>query len=361
MKELNILIFDDVERNLKEVQAAIKDQLKNEGTVEAFPLLEAVKVDGDPEPYENALLRELKRREKLPTLIVADRDLSRATNYRGLSEPTIRRVADVLGVPECGYARGESVDATSYLEIGEKREECIRLSLSPPETFARNVIDLANGFRWIEERLPTILNVLKSQQASPAKIMAALLEVPNQAEKLALFAVGDKNRLGEIPRLKDVSGEERIRRLACLLGYWLWDSILFFPGLVVNSIAAASYLDIDPQEFDKPDVRELFSKAVYSGPFAAARGPLWWRANLDAIVGEAGFTNGREFAESDLRRHILPSHCCVDGSTPAGFVCMLSNKPVSSKNSTGKLLWMPRGADLARVSRSMLDDLGPWL
>jgi hypothetical protein len=40
---------------------------------------------------------------------------------------------------------------------------------------------------------------------------------------------------------------------------------------------------------------------------------------------------------------------------------MLSEKPVSLKNSRGGLPWFPRGADLARVSKSKMEELEPWL
>jgi hypothetical protein len=45
----------------------------------------------------------------------------------------------------------------------------------------------------------------------------------------------------------------------------------------------------------------------------------------------------------------------------AGYYCMLRELPVSFENSKGGLPWFPRGADLARVSRSAYEQLGPWL
>jgi hypothetical protein len=360
MKSLNILLFDDVEENLREVQDLISKELGVKGKVEAYPLVrrETSKL-GDPEPFEDIIERELRKRAEPVSLIVADRDLSRATDYRGLSEPTVRRAAERLAIPECGYARGESGDAISYLDIGEKREECIRLSLTPQDVFARKVVDIAEGFEWMKEQVPNVMQKMKGRQPSPAKILAELLGVPDQVEKISLFAVGDKNRLGDIPRLGKSSSDERARRLAYLLGYWLWDSVLFFPGLVVNEIAASSYLNISVEEFRKKDVASLFSAAKYLGPFSYARGPLWWRGRLDSLLGD--FEDGNSLATTNLGREVAPCLCSVDPSIQAGFVCVLSNKPVSSKNSTGKLLWLPRGADLARVSRTMIDEFGPWL
>jgi hypothetical protein len=39
--------------------------------------------------------------------------------------------------------------------------------------------------------------------------------------------------------------------LAAELSYWLWDSILRFPGIVVNEVAAASLLNLSPATWKK--------------------------------------------------------------------------------------------------------------
>src|SRR4051794_40373353 len=49
------------------------------------------------------------------TLIVADRDLSKTTGFTGLSESSVRRAADALGIPECSYQRFDQ--ATSAVPV----------------------------------------------------------------------------------------------------------------------------------------------------------------------------------------------------------------------------------------------------
>lgn len=82
---------------------------------------------------------------------------------------------------------------------------------------------------------------------------------------------------------------------------------------------------------------------------------------LDDLVADGDVEDGRQLASHQLGQDIPRSRCCEDASIEAGYFCMLSEKPVSFKNSVGGLAWFPRGADLARISRSQDDELGAWL
>jgi hypothetical protein len=194
-------------------------------------------------------------------------------------------------------------------------------------------------------------------------MLATVLGKPEYAEKISLFASGDQNRLGALAAVrgsKDVN--ERNRRLACVLGYWLWDSILRFPGVVLNEVAASSYLTIRLDEFrQNVQIRRLFAGAVYAGPFASAKPMLWWRGILEDLVAESGVADGRAYAMKQLSATVARSECCEDASKPAGYYCFLSERPVSLENSKPGLPWFPRGADLARVCKSRYEEDEPWL
>jgi hypothetical protein len=296
-------------------------------------------------------------------LIVADRDLSSyAPDYTGLSESTVRRVADMVGVPECGYARGERADDDEYIKRGEQRESCIRLSRKPSDAaFAKHVVAVGNGFTEITKKLSEIME--PAARKSPGRMLASVLGKPEYAEKISLFASGDQGRLGALAAVRgSKDAGERNRRLACVLGYWLWDSVLRFPGVVLNEVAAASYLNIRLDEFRQNErIRQLFAGTIYTGPFAAAKPTLWWRGMLDDLVAEAGAADGRVYAANKLGTAIARSECCEDASKPAGYYCFLSERPVSLENSKPGLPWFPRGADLARVCKSRYAEDEPWL
>jgi hypothetical protein len=193
-------------------------------------------------------------------------------------------------------------------------------------------------------------------------LLANILDKPEYADKISLYASGDQQRWASVDQVRRSTGQEQVQRQACLMGYWLWDSVLRFPGVTVGIIPASSYLNIQQEVFEKNlDIQNLFSKARYQGPFAAAKIHMWWRGMLDDIVAESGCGDGREFVSKQLKLDIPPSRCCEDRSIPAGYSCMLKEKPVSLKHSKGGLPWFPRGADLARVSTKALEELGPWL
>jgi len=354
---MKIVLFEDAKTHGERLKDAIAAVLGKDGEVLLFQPVSNASEDAT---YEIRLRRELSEaRYQDTSLIVADLDLSGSDQFRGMSEATVRVVANGLDIPECSYARGDSRDAILE-QSGEGREFVIAVSLASGEQpFASQVASIARGFGDIGERLPDAM--LTTGKKSPGRLLATILQKAEYADKISLYASGDQNRLAKILRITS-SAQERDRRLKCLLGYWLWDSVLKYPGVVVNAVAASSYLNILAESFQQDgSVQNLFHQARYRGPFAEAKEPLWWRGMLDDIVANSGAADGRDFASRQLNKEIGQSACCEDASKPAGFYCMLARKPVSFENSKAGLSWFPRGADLARISRSKYDELGPWL
>lgn len=355
---LEILIFDDIQKNRLEVVACIQSALGARGRAKEF--VQGTHLSG---VHEEKLVLDLRLEANQPIdLIVADRDLSSySAEYRGLSESSVRHAADKLGIPECGYARGERVDDSEYIHRGEIRESCIRLSRKPSdEDFAQRVVAIAEGFRDVLQKVESFGP--KQRWKTPGHLLAAILGKPEYAEKIAQFASGDQQRLGAVESVtKESDDKVRTKRLACVMGYWLWDSVLRFPGVVVNQVAASSLVNIHEEDFCNPGVKELFAEARYSGPFhAATLTDLWWRGALEDILAEAEAIDGKDLA----RRHGLEvrnSVCCEDANLKAGYYCFLSGRPVSLKNSKPGLPWFPREADLARVCTTRYEEDVPWL
>ena len=350
---LKIILFEDNEKEVPQLLPALKKTLGRKGNVEQFVSSD----NAEKGMYEDRLSKELTSSKYTgAALIVADRDLSGTGGYMGLSEEIVRRVAYDLGIPECAYARGERERA--FLSIAEKSEATIAVSVQDPDVFARQVVSIAEGFSAIAEDVPKVLKA--SGEKSFGHILAAILGKPEYADKISLYASGDQNRLASVLAAKGKGGEGH-RRLSCVLGYWLWDSVLRYPGVVVNEVAASSHLNIYTDAFRNDNLQKLFRKARYGGPFAEAKGAMWWRGVLDDIVEESGCLDGREYAAKKLKKSVRSSECCVDSAKPAGYYCVLSNQPVSLENSRGGLTWLPRGADLARISSTQYDEHFPWL
>jgi hypothetical protein len=353
---LKIILVEDTPTMERELQDKIKQKIEGRGEVLLFDLV--LPGVGEKGTYEKRIEKDLQQpRYTNPAIIVADQDLSSSKRYPGLSESAVKRVADSLGIPECAYSRGDQ--AEDFLRHAEQREARIVLSITGNDKFEEQIVSLAEGFEEIAGKLQSTGE--SAEKKSPGKLLASILGKPEYADKISLYASGDQNRLASYLRPGKTNKIEKQKSLTCLLGYWLWDSVLRYPGVLVNEVAASSYLNIKLDDFQLADVQGVFAEARYKGPFAGAKEPMWWRGMLDDIVSGSSLVDGRELVEQRLHRPIFPSECCEDTTKSAGYYCMLSNRPVSLENSKSGLTWFPRGADLARVSLSKYDELGPWL
>jgi hypothetical protein len=350
-----IVLFEDSKRYEHALVEAIARELGERGQATLF-------VPGDRDGteciHEKLLEREIAARYPNATLLVADRDLSAMRLYPGLSEQIVKAVANKLGIAECAYARGERAVHGIIGPDFKEGEIAVSLAEDNLEQFAKQVVAVGAGFLQVSQALQRVLK--RGKQRSPGRVLAAILEKPEYAEKISLFASGDQGRLEGVLKVRG-SEEERERRLTLLFGYWLWDSVLRYPGVITNEVASASYLNVSVDEFRTDDVRQLFAAARYVGPFSDAIGPLWWRGMLDDIVAGSRARDGREFVERSLGRAVARSACVEDPQISAGYYCMLTGQSVSLENSKPGLAWFPRGADLARISKTRYDEVVPWL
>lgn len=356
--DIKIVLFEDTEETQAEILAALTKHLKPDGTAIPFDGKRFKELDEDKKGmYEDRLVSILSRSPyDVATLLVVDRDLSKSPSFRGMSVSAVIGAAKRLAVPICSYARQPAPE--DYKWRARWEEGHIILASGNDDELTRQAVLAARGFAEIASKLPGIMK--DEVGKSPAKILAALLGKPEYSDKIALYGVGDQNRLSEVPA-KGKDDTDWVKRIGCFLGYWLWDSILRYPGLLVNEVAAASHLNIATDDFRKPEVRAVFKEALYDGPFADQERPQWWRGMMDDIVSRERCDDGLGLVRRKLGDGINPSECSVDPSKPAGYYCIISEKPVSLENSKGGLSWLPRGADLTRISTRLFEEYGPWI
>lgn len=317
------------------------------------------------EAYEDRIRKEfLAQPYKDAALIVSDRDLSRTGSYPGLSEAVISKIAAELGIPICLYARGVGNDQLERLRNWS--DSRIILDSSSPEHMANQIAVIATGFLDVTMQLTkTLLKKGKARPTTPAAVMAHVLGYPESTDTVSLYGSGDQKMAAEILPYaqKGAAGRKNLeKRLPCLFGYWLYDSILRYPGLLVNEVAAASYLNIDVDTFQSDTkIRRLFASAVYKGPFHDKGDVHWWRSKLDDLLADAGCEDGCSLVEKRLKRKIKSCQCSIDPKRKAGWYCMVTKKPVSLQNSRGNISWFPQGADLARINKKDFEQIGPWL
>jgi hypothetical protein len=355
--EIKVVLFEDAERTKSELVSALKKYLPS-GTVLPFDSEKVNESEDDlKRMYEDRLRLILSRPPFDPvTLLVADRDLSMSFRFRGMSVSAVIEAAKRLAIPICSYARQPGSEDYKWRAGWE--EGHILLSESDDDDLARQAVLAARGFAEIASRLPELIDDELSK--SPAKALAAVLGKPEYVDKIALYSVGDQNRLSEVP-VRGKVDQDWVKRIGCFLGYWLWDSILRYPGLLVNEVAAASHLNIVTDDFRIPEIQAVFKDALYGGPFADPSKPRWWRGVMDDLISREGSDDGLDFVRRKVNNTIRPSQCCVDATKTAGYYCIISDKPVSLENSKGGLSWLPRGADLTRISTPVFEEYGPWI
>jgi hypothetical protein len=205
-----------------------------------------------------------------------------------------------------------------------------------------------------------------AEPGTPGTLLAGILGQPETASHFDSYACGDQGAVAEILETsRDTSknlNHESERRLIVALGVWLADLVMQYPGVLVNEVAAASYLDIHTSDFAKPSVRKVFESAEYRDlPFADPDRPMWWRHLLDDLVNEAGAPSGRDMCADLGIKRLRFCPCSVDPKLRAGYFCMATGEPLSDENSSGRVSWFPAGADLARLTKAMHRKLAPWI
>lgn len=300
-------------------------------------------------------------------LIVCDRALDCYSGFQVASETVVSAAARALGAPICLYERaGRAYGITLKQRKPWEKGEIIVEGDHP--SFGEECAALYCGFQEISSELARMTASAFSGK-TPAEILACILNKPEEADRIALYGAGEQSFLEELLTFYDPKKERnaeaarlKSQHYPRVVGNWLFSSILRFPGIVVNEMAAGSLLNINPADLrEKPAVRKLFASAEYHGPFANkdCNWRWWWRRDLDAIISKAGVNSGLELAKKKLRG-VRGCNCC-EGDHPAGFVCMISDKPVCEQHSRGGISWFPGGADLARVRTSEYDKIGPFL
>lgn len=375
-----VLLFEDDPTIVRDFTKRVKPKLGDAFQFEVFPLNRPPKNSTDP--YEDRVVAQIRSSgfyERL-VLVVTDRDLStNSKDWSGLSQTAVSGAAKILGLPVAGYRRAKPNVADEFKRI--PGDGLIELSTGLADR-ARQVAILAKGFVELQARMHTHgstgdtdgeKGITKKRRppgaavaTSPGALLAGVLQQPAAAAHFDTFACGDQVAIGEILAFsRDVKArmsEQVQRRLVSALGVWLTDLVMKYPGVLVNQVSAASYLDILPEDFARSDVQNLFKSALYTNqPFEDKESPLWWRHLLDEVMTEGQCSSGLELCEKQGLKKVRYCPCSVDPKRHAGYYCMATLEPISAEKSSGRVKWFPPGADLARLKASIYRKLSPWI
>ncbi len=296
-------------------------------------------------------------------LIVCDKELAIYSKVHVTSDSIVSAVAESLGIPICLYERGDK-ETGGVLDKFKRWKQKEIVVDEDRRSFGLECAGLYRGFasisRAIKEIPPRQFSTL-----TPADILARLLGKKEEADRIALYGAGEQSMLVELLPYYDHQSKSHPtraikQRYYRVLGNWLYNSVLRFPGIVVNRTAAASFLNINQDDFLKPRVQKLFTSAAYSGPFSEC-GQWWWRRDLEKLLAAAECETGLDYAKKEGLKRLRLCPCAHDGSHSAGYYCMISEMPICEEHSRGGISWFPGGADLARISQEQFAKIGPFM
>ncbi|MBJ9947806.1 hypothetical protein I5729_01575 [Acinetobacter bereziniae] len=296
-------------------------------------------------------------------MVVIDHDLS-SLKVR-ISESAITNACKQLAIPVCTYHRKPPQNDSQNLKdrVNQARSFSIEIDIDEDTHYERcalEIIDVFYGFKSISEEFSKLdANTL---QGGPAKIISVILKKP-QLESLFARYTSSSTLAADIIQYDEDAPEDQIsdilnKRIPFILGCWLYNYVLPFPGIILNTIAAASYINLNVSQFQENS--NEFESAKYDGPFSK-NFSFWWRHDLDQILFDADAEDAVNYLNNKGKIGILPCKCSVDNESDAGYYCIVKKLPISHTESIGHLSWIPQGADLCRINKKIYRRLAPMM
>lgn len=313
---------------------------------------------GESNAAEDVFKRGLDQEAEI-SLVVVDHDLSKL----GLrsSKTSIVAACRQSQKPVCTYHRAPSQNTTtSQIRriINQQHSYSIEVNISSVQGAVKELINIADGFQVIKDGV-YILDSGELRQG-PATIIARILGQIEQEsyflrymESASLFSDILDFALDE----PNANNTDILDKLYIILGYWLYNYVLQFPGIILNQVAAASYLNLSQESFEQFIPR--IENCRYRGPFSSNQ-KYWWRYNIDDFLIENDVNSGYEML-TELGESANQSVCHVSHESPAGFYSIANGEPISELRSKGNISWIPAGADLCRIDESTYDRIAPLI
>ncbi len=356
---MRIVFFEDDPQPYEELHEQLESQVAT--TPNAARFVPPPRRPNEPaQSYDMRLRSQIRRflsSPRVASLAVLDYDL---TMYDPLVDRDgVQTVCQQIGVPVCVYTfQPGAATRTEYLLRSRDRE----ISIDVAEQSSRVpqlLISYASGF----DQLVANSNLSSTQRMD--QFAKSVLKAPAEAAlALQRYRWGPKTPVAVVRASRKLDSARKTRIVASTLGYWVVNELLHFAGVLLNATAAASYLDIDDQQFnERAEVRGLFDDAVYRGPFSET-GPYWWTCELDRIIATGSPASSTHGTGYDLAQSKLGgiSHCrCAEGHEGAGYFCIVSERPVCERHSVRPMALIPLGADRSRIRKREFARLPPWL
>lgn len=350
MRTKKILLFEDVQKKQDEFIEAL-NVVRGDLDYEAS----AFEWDSNVRGTFEKILTDALSGESRPAIVVSDHDLSEMDGR--LTDDVLEPVCQKLLIPLLRYAQRAPETARDRF-ARHVYGDLYLIHLSIEDGVEKAAKDIAAYYQGFDALRALICGVdQRNLEEGPASVMADILGRPELRVDLTLYANSGPQILAKNAPAPDVE-DDSLSKAIYNLGHWLLNSILRYPGILLNEIATAAYVNIGTESFIRSEVQALFSSAKYSGPFASIR-PYWWRSDVDAIIDDANTQDGLDLARLKGITDVTPSRDSETGKDGATYYCIVTRRAVTKEDSIGNLSWVPQGADLARISNTAYETWAP--
>jgi len=179
------------------------------------------------------------------------------------------------------------------------------------------------------QQLISIAEGFKQLSQTESKTWASLVSALNATES-------------EAADLREASPPlERAEWIITGAAHWIRKIVLEFPGILYDSLNAATRLGISEESFLRREVQEVLASAKYTGVFEISHN-RWWKGRLFKIAQDMAAQSGirgpinRTFiqaCEKTLGADLEPSICVWDHQPVADWVCYILQKPVKIRHT----------------------------
>lgn len=360
-----ILVIDDDAAHCKELADGVYAALsrRGHGSVEV--------VQWSPGEGEEPLSRFEGFIEKYDVrLVITDYDLT-SHGTLGLFGATVVDWCQLKAIPVGDFSR-KNVDALAK----EPNLFELRIRVEEPEA-PEQVAELYLGFEEVREAFENGQDI--SNYRNPAAALATILErrglTPQFSQYGTKYASANASLVDSLKaeHTEEVRNELRQRFFVYIAGHILVNSVLRFPGPLLNRRAMAAYLAIHPEDTVK--VEGLFTSARYRGPFGGLE-DFWWVEDIDdvldshrdqldpSIVYVSAGAERRRLAEIAKGEALeLDTACDRCSGQEGGYFCPYTNRTVCERSdcSTPSSTWIPQGARVSRLEYDFYEEWAPIL
>jgi hypothetical protein len=269
--------------------------------------------------------------ENPPDLFLVDQDLNMAVNYFG-STLVAQLRSKLPEIPIVLITRRSilrNLGRETSRQLVEEMQTFDELVLKDaiddnPEIAEQELLTLADGFLMLRQQegrtWSNLVRLIKADEGELDRLREASPPLHAKA-----------------PGYEDTKNEWTVTGAA----HWLRDVVIAYPGILYDSLQAATRLRISERSFLQEGVQQELDGSQYEGIFAPIE-KRWWSDRLlglaqSLVTEQFGMQKtSNDFAEAYQRKHgseLEISRCVWDGSPSADQMCYILKQPVKTEHS----------------------------